>query len=202
MFLSLREIFDIVLMCLALGFIFGDVFGRRKSHNSLNDNYDPIKHYSQKRLNLFGINLNLDNIKYAILLTAPAIIFHEFGHKFVAIAFGYHAEFFAARTWLLIAVVLRMMSFPFLFFVPAYVQFSGNPLPWQSSLIAFSGPAVNLLLFLVSYFLLKTKKIPKKYIQFAGLTKNINLFLFIFNMLPIPGFDGFHVFSGIIQTLF
>jgi Zn-dependent protease len=33
------------------------------------------------------------------------------------------------------------------------------------------------------------------------LTRNINLFLFIFNMIPIPGFDGFTVFTGLWKII-
>ncbi|MBC8444116.1 site-2 protease family protein, partial [Candidatus Woesearchaeota archaeon] len=45
------------------------------------------------------------------------------------------------------------------------------------------------------------KNIKKRYIPFLILTKKINLFLFIFNMLPIPFFDGGHFFSSILSAL-
>jgi Zn-dependent protease len=32
------------------------------------------------------------------------------------------------------------------------------------------------------------------------ITSKINMFLFIFNMIPIPGFDGFQIISNIIRV--
>jgi Zn-dependent protease len=32
--------------------------------------------------------------------------------------------------------------------------------------------------------------------------KQINMFLFILNMIPIPGFDGFNVFYQLFKALF
>ncbi|MBA3064032.1 hypothetical protein FP803_01200, partial [Candidatus Woesearchaeota archaeon] len=34
------------------------------------------------------------------------------------------------------------------------------------------------------------------------ITKQINMFLFIFNMIPVPPFDGGHFISGLMQTFF
>jgi len=85
--------------------------------------------------------------------------------------------------------------------VPGFVSYSGAVVePLARALIAFSGPAVNLLLFLFATASIKRRWFKSKYLPILVLTKQINLFLFIFNMLPIPGFDGYKVFVGLIRA--
>ena len=191
-FISITEIIDIIIMTLAIGFIFKDWFKKPQEYD-----YEPLTDYKPNRF------INWEDFKFAILVTAPAIILHELGHKFVAMAMGLYATFHAAYTWLGLGVVLKLVGAPFVFFVPAYVAHSAAAMPWQSALIGFAGPGVNLLLFLGSWYILKTAKSLTKTQHVAlVLTKRINMFLFIFNMLPIPPFDGWHVVNGLWQTFF
>ena len=186
MFITLQEIIDILVMTAVIGFIFKDVFPR-KPHAE----YDPLKYYKKPPM--------WENFKFAIMVAAPAIIIHELFHKFTAMAFGLNATFHAAYAFLALGLVLKVLNFPFIFFVPAYVSIPLTSAGWQYSLIAFAGPFANLLMWLIPYFLLKLGKIPKKYHLLALLTAKINMFLFIFNMLPIPGFDGSKVFAGLFN---
>jgi Zn-dependent protease len=188
MFITLLEIFDITLMTLIVGFVFMTSFKpvARKTE-------DILEKYMKKASSRF----DWQGFWFAAMVTAPALILHEFGHKFTALSFGLSAEFHAAYFWLAIAVFLRLINFSFIFFVPAYVTIIGASNP-QHTLIAFAGPAVNLVLFVIALIILKIKKdLSSNAIHFWGLTKNINLFLFVFNMIPIPMFDGFQVFSGL-----
>lgn len=200
MLFSISEILDIIIMALALGFIFKDAFIPRKQRIDT-DNYDPLAHYRN-----MGQRYDMGGFIFAMMIAAPAILFHELGHKIVAINYGMNAEFHAAYFWLGLGVLLKLMNFGFIFFVPAYVSISGAGMtPLASSVIAFAGPGVNLLLFLVPFLLLKNKQFVKRYkkhIALIFLTSRINLFLFIFNMLPIPGFDGWQVYSGLWSGLF
>jgi Zn-dependent protease len=193
---SLAEIGDIIIMSLALGFIFGDIFKReQKIKKETDEDYDPIE-AARARHEIMGINW--EGMKFAMAVTAPAIILHEFGHKFTAMAFGYSATFHAAYIWLVLGILMKLMKFPFVFFVPAYVSYNAPIASFKTAAIAFSGPAVNLLLFLIPLAILTfAKKIPKKYVPWLVLTKNINIFLFFFNMIPIGLFDGAHVLAGL-----
>ena len=173
MLFGLLELVDVIVMTLAVGFIFKDLF----------------KQFDRPFL-------------FSCLVTAPAIILHELGHKFVALGFGLEATFNAAYSWLVIGILLKLLNTGFIFFVPAYVSISGIVTPLQSALTAVAGPALNLLLFTTAYFLLKQKKLKTKTFIFLTVTKQINLFLFVFNMLPLPFFDGFKVYQGIWQLLF
>lgn len=174
---AIRELFDIVIMILAVGFIFKDIF---REHSKLSRN----------------------SFLFACLVTAPALIAHELAHKFVAIAFGLQATFHAAYGWLAIGILLKLISFNFIFFVPAYVSIEGTASYLASSLIAVSGPLLNLVLFVAAWLLLKQSKLKTSHYILLQATKQINLFLFILNMLPLPFFDGFKFYQGLYYLLF
>ena len=55
---------------------------------------------------------NWIDFKYAIYVSAPAIIIHELGHKFVAMAYGYTATFEMFSLGLAIGVVLKLIGSP------------------------------------------------------------------------------------------
>lgn len=193
MIFSIYEIIDMMVMIVALGAIFSNILkGYRRKRE-----YEPL---AEK------VGFDWKTFKFAIIVTAPAILFHELGHKFVAMGFGLEAVFHAAYLWLGIGLVLALMQTGIIFFVPAYVSII-NPgnlpvLPIQYSLIAFAGPFVNCLIWLGCKLLLKKGHINKKYLPILMITQRINFFLFVFNMIPIPGFDGFQFFEGIIRTIF
>ena len=189
-FLSVGELIDIVIMTVFVGFIFGDVFSSARRI--------AVDTEGRELPNTSSRSWNWDNFKFAVIVTAPAIIFHEFGHKIVAMLFGMKATFSAAYGWLALGLGLKLLSFPFIFFVPAYVSIIGSTTPLNYSLIAFAGPAVNMVMWLVAGIMIKSGKYSRKTTIILQLTKQINMFLFIFNMIPIPGFDGSKVFSGLL----
>jgi len=193
MLLGLIEIFDIIIMTLVVGFIFKDLFPRRPKVEVITPEY-----YLRKRRKGF----NWNDFWFAAAIVAPSIILHEFGHKFSAIYYGLSATFHAAYTWLVIGVVLKLISPGFIFFVPAYVSYPNIATPLQSTLIAFAGPAVNLVLWIVPWLITKKAKLKRDAYHFLFLLSRINMLLFIFNMIPIPGFDGYWVFNGLFQVLF
>ncbi len=141
-----------------------------------------------------------DNFIFAMIVTAPAIILHELAHKFLALAFGLQALFHASYWGLGIGVFLRIINSPFIFFVPGYVSIQGGT-ALQSAMTAVIGPLMNLALFAGAHFILTRKKtLTQKQAMILYLTKQINLFLFIFNMLPIPPFDGSKFFYSLFQA--
>lgn len=201
-FLSLSEVFDIVLMSLVVGFIFKDAF---RPPVNWRDPDDVLKDVTP------GFKVSkLSDYWFAVLLVAPSIIFHEFGHKFTAMAFGLSAEFHAAYVWLGIGVLLKLVLPGFVFFVPAYTSIVGNATPLQDAAISFAGPAVNLIFWLGSWAYLqyalsaathrRAKRHDRETLRFLTLFRNINCILFIMNMLPIPGFDGWSVYLGLYHA--
>jgi len=186
---TIAEIVDMILMTAIVGYIFSDMLRKPATRD-----YDPLKEY--------GTSLNLQNFWFAASVTVPAILFHELGHKFLALSFGMSATFKAAYMFLLIGLVLKMMNFPLIFVVPAYVSILGSGTLLQHALIAFAGPGVNLFLWLAAKIIAEKKLISKRHLPFVLLTSKINMFLFIFNMLPIPGFDGNTVLLGLFRYFF
>jgi Zn-dependent protease len=193
-FFSVGELVDVVLMTLFVGYIFSGYLGK---YRPVGD--DPIAHYQQKR-SMFGVDI--EDLKFAAMITAPAIILHELGHKFVALAFGIQAQFNAAYFWLILGVVLKLMNFGFIFFVPAYVTILGGATHLQSALIAGAGPFVNLLLWGIAWWCVKNMKLKKKWMSIMSLTSRVNMFLFFFNMSPFFFFDGYKFFKGMFGVLF
>jgi len=204
--LTIPEVLDVLIMSLCVGFIFSAYFSR---FNTFRKPRDYVQMYG------LGKKFNWSDILFSSLLFAPAIVLHELGHKFLAIYFGYDATFFSAISvnklfhgmpfldfpaiLMIFAIAASYIKLGFLFFIPAYVSFSALATPFQQTLIAFAGPLVNLILWLGSRQLIKMKKVKQKYIPFAIITSKINMFLFIFNMIPIPGFDGSKVLLGLIS---
>ncbi|MFW5852421.1 MAG: metalloprotease [Nanoarchaeota archaeon] len=208
---TMGEIFDALVMSFVIGLIFSDFFSRYNRgvgkssviHKGKEQEYDPLSHYS-KKLNLGPLSVNWEDMKLAMIAIVPAIILHELGHKFTAMGFGVVATFQISYFFLGIALLLKVMNAPFIFLVPAFVSYpAGIITPLQSSMVAFAGPAVNFAIFGISYLILKkSKNLSRKTILILGLTKQVNLFLGIFNMIPLRPFDGGHVVAGLIQTLF
>lgn len=179
MLISPIEFLRLAIVTLALGYIFSGMIPRSKN---------ILESYSR---------FDWDGIKIAILISAPAVLLHELAHKFAAIFFGLNTEFFAQYLGLTLGIVLKLVGSPFLIFIPGYVSIS-NPTSIQSGIIAFMGPFTNLLLWIIPALLLKYKTYSNNTAIVLYATKKINMMLFMFNMIPLPPFDGSKVLSGLL----
>jgi Zn-dependent protease len=186
MLFTISEIIYIAITILALGFIFSNQFRKPR--------YE-IEEYLKS-----GHEKLWEDMMYASLIVAPAVILHEFAHKFAALSFGFSATYFASLWGLGIGIMLRLFNSAFIFFVPGYVSISGIGTSLQFALTAIAGPLTNLIIFAVCFLLLKYANLPEKYLPIVYLSKQINLWLFIFNMLPFPGFDGFQFLMGLLRA--
>lgn len=185
---TIGELLDLILITLVLGYVFSGFIKRPRTELDL---LHPRP------------SLNLQDFKFAILITAPAVILHELAHKFVAIAFGMNAKFYAWGFGLFLGAFLRFIGSPFILLAPGYVGIPPGATDLQMVLIAFAGPFVNLLLFLTCNTILKRKRhLTRKQAVTLYLTKQVNLWLLIFNMLPIPPLDGSKVFGGLFRIIF
>ncbi len=182
MLFGLSEIVQIVVTILALGFIFSErkvvitEFGRELSEGW------------QRQL------------KNAILIAAPAVLLHEFAHKFLALYFGFAATYAASLWGLALGVALKFFGSPFIFFIPGYVSIAGYGTQLNFGLVALAGPIMNLVLFLAFYLILKYNLlVDYNYLIYPS--KQINMWLLIFNMLPIPGLDGWKFYSSLYNLI-
>ena len=130
-------------------------------------------------------------------------IFHELGHKFVAMHYGYYAEYELWPIGLLIALVSSF--FGFIFAAPgAVVIFSNGMEEKTNGIISIAGPIVNIILGLLFFLILvslgsfgdflSTEMGAIAYL-ICVLGTRINFFLAAFNLLPIPPLDGSKVMA-------
>ena len=127
-------------------------------------------------------------------------IFHELGHKFVAMHYGYYAEYELWPTGLLIALVSSF--FGFIFAAPGAVVIYSNGMEKKTNgLISIAGPIVNIVLGLI-FFLILGSLGDFVYTETGAIVylicvlgTRINFFLAAFNLLPIPPLDGSKVMS-------
>lgn len=214
MLFNIFEILDIVVMTAILGYIFHDTFRKPVTQDD-----DIVEHYRAKK---YTFNVEWHDFLWASMLVAPTIILHELGHKFSAMGFGLDATFHAACSTAniasgagfldfycgltLLSVVMKIIGFGFIFFVPGYVAIGGGGTALQYAITAFMGPLVHLVFWLGAAMALKNRKymrkLPERKRLYLFFFKQINMILFIFNMIPIPGFDGFSVFYNLFKAFF
>ncbi len=192
--ITIGEIIDLVAMTFFVGYIFSGMIPLRR------ESYDPLTHYQK--------SFDFEALKFTIMATAPAIIVHELAHKFVALGFGLNAVFYAfyrssfSLFLGIFAVISKLTGMGFIFIVPGYVGISGNGTHLQFALAALAGPLINCFLWIGAWLVLKSKKYKKKHYLLLLLTQRINMYLLIFNMLPIPGFDGYGFLRELIRAFF
>lgn len=176
---------DLVIMTFAIGYIFSDYFKREPL-----EGYDPLAYYKKPQL--------WENIKFASMIAAPAVVLHELAHKFAAMAFGATATLHAPYTMYAIVILLKLLNFPLLFFVGGYVSHTILP-PLESSIVSMVGPLTNLILWLSCLAIVRFRLMNKKYYKILVPVAKLNMFLFIFNIIPLPGFDGYNFITSLIQ---
>jgi len=213
MVFNILEILDMVIMTAIVGYLFMDAF-RVPLQQRTSDIIDEYKKLAKNR------GFDWDSFWFACALIAPSLIVHELGHKFSALAFGLDATFVGACSSTavftggffnftcvlqLFAVAMKLLGTGFLIFIPAFVSIQGGATPFQHFIISFAGPFVHLVFWLGAAWLLRDKTIirtwPQKKRMFVFFFKQINMFLFFFNMLPIPPFDGWWVFSNLFKVI-
>ena len=125
-------------------------------------------------------------------------IFHELGHKFAAMHYGYWAEYQLWPTGLVIALLSSF--FGFIFAAPGAVYiYSQGMEESENGLVSLAGPVVNIVLGLIFLAILSIVNINNYTDYIIALVcllgTRINFFLAAFNLLPIPPLDGSKVLS-------
>jgi Zn-dependent protease len=165
-----------------------------------------------------------DNIVFRVatwlIPLVVAIVLHEISHGWVANAFG---DPTARRLGRLSPNPLRHVDPVGTIALPLILAVSGapvfgwaKPVPVRAHrmrnprlhmmIVALAGPGMNLLLAVLAAFALALlqRAAPEPGIGWDFLAANlvnffaINLFLAVFNLLPIPPFDGGHVVEGLL----
>jgi Zn-dependent protease len=152
-----------------------------------------------------------------------AITFHEVAHGFVAEKFGDPTARMLGRLSLNplkhldIVGTIALMVFGFGWAKPVPVNFGNLRKPTRDMVwVALAGPGANLLLALVSAVLLRgllllgsvtsevqieaASPILNPVLLMAYFSLYINVLLGVFNLLPIPPFDGGRVMVGLLPA--
>lgn len=140
----------------------------------------------------------------ALLTVGIGFILHEMAHKFVAIRFGYWAEFVKDHTMLLIAVVMAALT-GFVFAAPGatiiYSRDGRGLTPSQDGIISVAGPVINLILcavFAVVFFINGGVAAHQAHSLIADLGiagVQINAMIAAFNLIPVSILDGRKVWA-------
>jgi Zn-dependent protease len=152
----------------------------------------------------------LDTILISAVGVSSGFLLHEMAHKFVALHFGYWAEYRANMMGLVLAIVMAFGGF--LFAAPGAVMIRKLDAPQESYMqdsfgqeeqrsrekremlwISLAGPLTNIVL--VIFFFLVFVFLPV-WIPVANFAIFINLTLAAFNMLPFGPLDGKKIFDS------
>ena len=158
--------------------------------------------YSNGIMNLDVANLPTLVI-FAFIAVGIGFLAHELiGHKIIAQRLGLHAEYKMWRFGLIIALLSSLAGF--VFAAPGAVYVSSRVDLWgrmagvskrKMGFVSLAGPLVNLGLAIVFLGLNIFYPIVISGVSLFGLAVFINIWLGIFNMLPIPPLDGSKVFA-------
>nr|WP_319374228.1 site-2 protease family protein [uncultured Methanobacterium sp.] len=138
-------------------------------------------------------NINQGDFISLIPVTLIAVgfgfVFHELAHKFVAIRYGFYAEY---RLWvqgLVLAIVTA--AFGFVFILPGAVYIHGQYISKEENgKISIAGPLTQIALAAIFFALIPFISFSPILYLICSLGFTINSFLAFFNLLPIGMLDG------------
>ena len=168
-----REVRDILISMLVIAVIFAYLINGR----NINDNFIAL-------------------IPALLVAVGLGFILHELAHKFMAVRYGFYAEF---RMWLegLIFALIIAFFLGFVFIAPGAVYIHGEYISReQNGKISIVGPLVNIVLalfFLSLIPLINPNPTDLWGFIFANIVKFgfiINSILAAFNLIPLGIFDG------------
>lgn len=159
--------------------------------------------------------LNMNDILFRALAFMIAITVHEFAHGFVAYRLGDPTPKMQGRLTLNPIAHMDLLGTLMILFAPIgwakptqFIpqNFRGNQ-RWGTILTTLAGPFANLIVAIVFTGLLlgldrhNWITDPAWYsffVNFFNMTFMLNLYLFIFNLLPIPPLDGYWILRGLL----
>jgi len=155
-----------------------------------------------------------------MLFTVPGILigfaFHEFAHAYVADKLGDNTPRYQGRLTLSPLAHIDIIGFLMIVLVgfgwakPVQINTRNfKNIRRDDMLVSLAGPAINLIIAVIFSILVRIYIISgiganfdatlnAIIIALLDYTAWINIILFVFNLLPIPPLDGFHILSDIM----
>jgi len=152
--------------------------------------------------------LNFIEFLYYLPAILIGITFHEYAHALAADKLGDYTARFEGRLTLnplkhidiIGFIALLLFHFGWAKPVPVNIYNLKNP-SRDIIIIAFAGPLSNIIIAFICFFLLKFLNQSEVLFFLLNSTMIINIFLFAFNLIPLPPLDGWRILSGFFPNL-
>ncbi len=140
------------------------------------------------------------------IAVATAFVFHELAHRQVARKYNLFAKYRAWYKGLILAVAVafitaKLFGSPFIIAAPGAVYimaYYGIPPPDIEFRVSIAGPVANMVVAIASFIAAIITPYPlSAYLRFIS---NVNAWIALFNLLPIPPLDGFKVIKYSVTT--
>ena len=128
-------------------------------------------------------------VGFSFILVIFSFLVHELGHKFVAQKYNAWSEFRAYPFGLAFALIISLIA-GFLFAAPGAVYTRGNINREMIGKISLAGPAVNFAIAAIAILICFVLSEGTLIFVIFAMLAYLNAFLGLFNMIPIPPFDG------------
>jgi Zn-dependent protease len=140
------------------------------------------------------INLAINYFPVTLIAVGLGFVLHELAHKFVAINYGFWAEYKLWKEGLGLAIISSV--FGFVFAAPGAVYIHGEYISEeQNGKISVAGPLTNIFLALVFLVLLNISAASPIIQTICLVGFSINSFIALFNLIPINPLDGAKILS-------
>jgi Zn-dependent protease len=152
-------------------------------------------------------------LSVALLIFSAAL--HEVAHGLTALYYGDHTAEQAGRLSLnplrhidpigsvVLPILLSLVGSPFVFGWAKPVPVNTNNLRtrYASAVVALAGPATNLLLAGIAGTIIRFygASLEPGLVTFLFIVVSINCVLALFNLIPIPPLDGYHVIEYLFR---
>lgn len=160
------------------------------------------------------MSFDIQSVVMFLLAFTVAVTFHEFGHAFAAVALGDDGPKRAGRLTLnpidhldplgtLILVVTAVEGLPFGWGKPVMTNPNLYKNPRTGDIIvSVAGPFMNLVLAVIFAVIIRTGYfgLPpiSPFYALIDIALEVNIVLFLFNLIPIPPLDGSHILTDLL----
>jgi Zn-dependent protease len=188
-------------------------FAISKRGHPLNKKYPKVKLW----FIMLGMGIEIIAI---ILIIIISIVIHELAHGYMALFLGDPTAKYAGRLTMnpikhmsfigsfLVPLILAMMPGNFIFGWAKPVPYNPYNLKnqkWGEILIAIAGPISNILIAIIFAMFIRfgfNLGLSPAAIEMSLIAVKLNVFLAIFNMIPIPPLDGSKVLFNLLPNKF
>lgn len=155
----------------------------------------------------------MDNRIFLYIIIILSAVIHEYSHGWIADRMGDKTARYAGRLTL---NPIAHMDLWGTVIIPLFLLFTGGifigwakPVPYNpyniqnkygSLIIALAGPLSNFFIAIILGLMLRFGIFPEIIAQFILLIVTVNVYLALFNLIPVPPLDGSKVFGEIFPS--